>query len=89
MISYGVGLFIAYAMVWTMNQPQPALLYLVPCCLGTMLFLGWRKRELSELWNGPKIMKKSNRMVAVSTRIPEARVAAQEEANVAETTSAV
>lgn len=89
MISYGVGLFIAYAMVWTMNQPQPALLYLVPCCLGTMLFLGWRKRELSELWNGPKIMKKGNRMVAISTRIPEARVAAQEEANVAETTSAV
>jgi hypothetical protein len=59
MISYGIGLFVAYVAVWTTNKPQPALLYLVPACLGTILFLGWRRRELSELWSGPKIMSKA------------------------------
>mmetsp|Transcript_39863 Transcript_39863/g.83340 ORF Transcript_39863/g.83340 Transcript_39863/m.83340 type:complete len:177 (+) Transcript_39863:1751-2281(+) len=73
MIAYGVGLMIAYLVVWSTNSGQPALLYLVPTCLGTMLFLGWRRRELSDLWRGPKVMKKANRMVALAGRIPEPR----------------
>jgi Signal peptide peptidase. len=39
-----------------MNMGQPALLYLVPSCLGTMSFLGWRRGELNELWNTPKVL---------------------------------
>jgi len=72
-IAYGIALMVAYVIVWTTKRGQPALLYLVPACLGTMLFLGWRRRELSELWSGPKVMKKANKMVAVAGRIPEAR----------------
>ena len=87
MISYGIGLFVAYIAVWTMNKPQPALLYLVPACLGTILFLGWRRRELSELWSGPRAMAKANRMCAVATRIPAARSSTAND--LAETSSVV
>merc|ERR1719253_394799 len=75
-IAYGVGLMIAYVVVWTTKSSQPALLYLVPVTLGTVFFLGWRRRELSELWSGPKIIKKANRMVAMAQNIPEAAPAA-------------
>jgi len=30
---------------------QPALLYLVPCTLGTHVVLSWRKGEFIEQWN--------------------------------------
>ncbi|CAI7907774.1 unnamed protein product [Closterium sp. NIES-54] len=30
---------------------QPALLYLVPCTLGVIVLLAWRRGELSALWN--------------------------------------
>lgn len=42
--AYGLGLGITYlALVysWFGDQGQPALLYLVPCTLGTALALGW------------------------------------------------
>lgn len=71
MIAYAAGLTIAYVMVYTTGRAQPALLYLVPLTLGAMLFLGWRRRELSELWSGPKVLKKANRMVVMAGRIPE------------------
>lgn len=91
MIAYGIGLLVAYIAVWATKRGQPALLYLVPACLGTTFFLGWRRRELSDLWTGPKAMRKANRMVAVAGRIPEARAVAAREANnnVAETSSVV
>ncbi|GBG88465.1 hypothetical protein CBR_g47162 [Chara braunii] len=33
---------------------QPALLYLVPCTLGTVLVLGFFRKELLILWDGGK-----------------------------------
>lgn len=75
-IAYGVGLMLAYVVVWTTQTGQPALLYIVPATLGTIFFLGFRRRELSDLWSGPKVMKKANRMVAVASNIPEAPLAA-------------
>ena len=56
-VAYGIGLFMANAAVYLMNMGQPALLYLVPCCLGTMAFMGWRRSELKELWHGPKAIR--------------------------------
>ena len=35
-----------------MAQGQPALLYLVPCTLITAVVIGWKRGELSQLWNG-------------------------------------
>mmetsp|Transcript_30332 Transcript_30332/g.63903 ORF Transcript_30332/g.63903 Transcript_30332/m.63903 type:complete len:1069 (-) Transcript_30332:282-3488(-) len=90
-IAYAIGLILAYVAVWTTGRGQPALLYLVPCCLGTMLVLGWKKKQLSELWAGPKIMRKANQIVATANGIPAVREAAAREANsdLAETTSFV
>ena len=42
MVAYAIGLFMANAAVYIMEMGQPALLYLVPCCLGTMVCMGRR-----------------------------------------------
>lgn len=55
-VAYAVGLAMANFAVYAMKMGQPALLYLVPCCLGTMSYLGWKRGELNELWNTPKVL---------------------------------
>ncbi|GAQ79878.1 Signal peptide peptidase [Klebsormidium nitens] len=51
-IGYGVGLLCTYAALALMSgQGQPALLYLVPCTLGTLLILAWYRGELAALWS--------------------------------------
>jgi signal peptide peptidase-like protein 2B len=71
MIAYGVGLTMAYIASWATSRGQPALLFLIPACLGTTLYLGWKKRELSDLWRGPKIIMRANSMVTVASKIPQ------------------
>ena len=45
------GLFLTYVALNAMNgSGQPALLYIVPCTLGTVLLLGWWRGELRSLW---------------------------------------
>lgn len=56
-VAYAVGLFMANAAVYLMQMGQPALLYLVPCCLGTMAYIGWRRGEVKDLWDGPKAIR--------------------------------
>jgi len=52
MIGYGFGLFITYVALNLMDgNGQPALLYIVPCTLGTVITLGWLRGELSNLWS--------------------------------------
>lgn len=51
---YAVGLVAALAAGILSQSPQPALLYLVPSTLGPVIFLSWSRRELKELWEGPK-----------------------------------
>jgi len=62
-IAYGIGLLMANMAVYVMEMGQPALLYLVPCCLGTLAFLGWRRGELTDMWNGPKALKTADNML--------------------------
>ncbi|KAL3829253.1 hypothetical protein ACJIZ3_018055 [Penstemon smallii] len=51
-IGYGAGLLFTYIGLYLMDgHGQPALLYLVPCTLGTCVVLGKLRGELSELWN--------------------------------------
>ncbi|KAL7507629.1 hypothetical protein ACHAXN_004775 [Cyclotella atomus] len=76
MIAYAVGLSAAYAAVYGMKRGQPALLYIVPACLGMIFALGLKKRQLSDLWRGPKIMLKANRIVSLANKIPQLRAAA-------------
>ncbi|KAG0589466.1 hypothetical protein KC19_1G022400 [Ceratodon purpureus] len=50
-VGYGLGLFLTYVALNAMNgSGQPALLYIVPCTLGTVLLLGWWRGELRSLW---------------------------------------
>lgn len=76
MVAYAIGLSAAYAAVYGMKMGQPALLYIVPACLGMMFILGVKKRQLSDLWRGPKVMLKANRIVALANKIPQLRAAA-------------
>ena len=62
-VAYAVGLFMANAAVYLMNMGQPALLYLVPCCLGTICYMGWRRNELKDLWRGPKAIRTADTLL--------------------------
>lgn len=62
-VAYAVGLLMANTAVYVMEMGQPALLYLVPCCLGTMVFMGWRRKELSALWDGPRVIRTADVML--------------------------
>lgn len=55
MVAYGLGLFFAFLGFSLTGHGQPALLYLVPCCLGTMMILG--RNELPDLWKGSRAIK--------------------------------
>ncbi|KAJ8477549.1 hypothetical protein OPV22_021276 [Ensete ventricosum] len=51
MVAYGSGLLITYVALNLMDgHGQPALLYIVPFTLGTLLTLGWRRGELTNLF---------------------------------------
>lgn len=51
-VGYACGLLLTYLALYLMNgHGQPALLYLVPCTLGTCIILGLVRGELKELWN--------------------------------------
>ena len=51
-VAYGVGLFLAFFMLVLTRSGQPALLYLSPCVLLAVTFVGVRRGELRELWDG-------------------------------------
>ncbi|KAL7532573.1 hypothetical protein ACHAXR_004713 [Thalassiosira sp. AJA248-18] len=57
MVAYAIGLLMANAAVYIMEMGQPALLYLVPCCLGTMVYMGHKAGELNDLWEGPRVIR--------------------------------
>lgn len=53
-LGYAVGLGITYLALilsWFGDEGQPALLYLVPCTLGTVALLGWQRGQLTDLWH--------------------------------------
>ncbi|AQK67508.1 Signal peptide peptidase-like 4 [Zea mays] len=51
MVAYGSGLLITYVALNLMDgHGQPALLYIVPFTLGTLIALGWKRGELQNLW---------------------------------------
>ena len=62
-VMYGVGLMMANVAVYAMKQGQPALLYLVPCTLGIIIYLGWKRGELGELYRGPTAIKMANNIL--------------------------
>jgi signal peptide peptidase-like 2B len=62
--AYAAGLCMANFGVYLMKMGQPALFYIVPCCLGTVLYQSWRRQELHDLWNGPAAIHKADLMLS-------------------------
>lgn len=50
--SYAIGLIITYGALIGMGIAQPALLYLVPCCLVGVLGTALKRGELHAMWTG-------------------------------------
>ena len=50
---YTIGLLLANIGVVATGSGQPALMYLMPCTLGVLVIVGWRRGILSKLWYGP------------------------------------
>lgn len=90
-IAYSIGLLGCYVSISVFKMRQPELIYIVPSCIGTLFFLGLWRRALSELWTGPKVMMKADRMIELAGKIPQAQFAASMEAsnNLAETSSVI
>ncbi|XP_019232716.1 PREDICTED: signal peptide peptidase-like 5 [Nicotiana attenuata] len=73
MIGYGTGLCFTYLGLYLMKgHGQPALLYLVPCTLGTCVVLGLVRRELKDLWNNSDESKQMAEERLGSTRLGSA-----------------
>jgi len=53
---YAVGLAMANVAVAVTGMGQPALLYLVPCTLGPLVWTGRRDGTLAAMWEGPPEM---------------------------------
>ncbi len=56
-MGYALGLLLANVCVVLMNYGQPALLYLVPCTLGSLALVGHFDGDLKALWDGPVTMR--------------------------------
>jgi len=50
-LAYIIGLVMTIFVMHTFKAAQPALLYLVPCCLGASLFMALIRGEFNTLWN--------------------------------------
>ncbi|CAI5729543.1 unnamed protein product [Hyaloperonospora brassicae] len=53
MWGYTIGLLLANVGVATTGSDQPALVYVVPCTLGFLAVVAWRRGILRKLWEGP------------------------------------
>ena len=50
--SYIIALILCLFCLIVYNSAQPALLYISPCLLISVAYIGWRRGELKELWFG-------------------------------------
>lgn len=66
LVSYSIGLFLAFLAVILTQQGQPALLYICPVCLTSILLLG--RNDLKGLWNGAKVFRLTDRLVTKTER---------------------
>jgi len=74
LISYVLGLFLAYILISFTNAPTAVFLYLAPIILSTIICLGWKKRELEVIWKGHKTVKFAQRIVDVYQFIGPSRI---------------
>jgi signal peptide peptidase-like protein 2B len=78
---YGAGLLLTYCALWFSwfgDEGQPALLYLVPCTLGTVSALAAARGQLASLWHND--FEAAAALGGGGRSVPEAGVAEREEA---------
>ncbi|XP_074090784.1 signal peptide peptidase-like 2A isoform X1 [Macrotis lagotis] len=59
-IAYAVGMVLTFIVLMLMKQGQPALLYLVPCTLITVVIVAWRRKEVKKIWKGTSYQMMEN-----------------------------
>lgn len=59
-LSYGAGLIMTFAALFIMESGQPALVFIVPATLTSLLLCATVRREMSHFWNGPKVKESLN-----------------------------
>lgn len=64
-VSYAIGLALANIAVYLMEQGQPALMYLVPLTLCTLVVQSRMNGELKEMWQGPRRLQKSDEIIRI------------------------
>nr|CAB3266538.1 signal peptide peptidase-like 2B [Phallusia mammillata] len=50
-VGYAIGLVITFVAMYMMMMGQPALLYLVPCCLLSTTIVAVKRNELNSIWH--------------------------------------
>lgn len=53
-LGYSAGMIATDVALVTMQQAQPALLYLVPFTLGSVVLVAWRRGDLAHMWTGTR-----------------------------------
>eukprot|EP01084_Bolivina_argentea_P277759 474340_1 len=60
-IGYAIGMLFTDINLILMQSGQPALLFLVPCTLGTTIIISYKRGHLKQIWNGISIQNKINK----------------------------
>jgi signal peptide peptidase-like protein 2B len=68
-VAYAIGLAMANTAVYLMQMGQPALLYLVPCCLGTFVYVAKKNGELDDVWDNPRAIRAADALIFGSGRV--------------------
>jgi presenilin-like A22 family membrane protease len=58
--SYGFGLILTFVALILMATGQPALFFLVPSTVGSLLLCAYVRKETNFFWNGPKLKESLN-----------------------------
>jgi len=58
--SYGFGLILTFVALILMATGQPALFFLVPSTVGSLLLCAYVRKETTFFWNGPKLKESLN-----------------------------
>jgi len=73
-IAYAIGLLLAMLGDHLTDRGQPALMYIAPLILATILITGKRKGELTVLWKGSKTLGLADKIVAEIDLVGPGRV---------------
>ncbi len=72
-LAYGSGLLLSLIVSHILQQPQPALMYLIPLTIATIAMTGRRKHEFNLIWIGHKALPLADEVVREISYVGAAR----------------